>query len=127
MKKTEAVSDSEVSRFWRAPDEALFKQEVVAAAIEVSPAYLERGRWAGYGPEYLKVGRLVRYRKKSVLDWLEPPAAPYATEAADKSGLDSALHRKRNLAPDGGKRRRKARPRGTATADHREGAEQAAT
>jgi hypothetical protein len=74
MKKAEAVSYREVSRFWTSPDEALFNQEIVAAALDVSSAYLERGRWAGYGPEYLKVGRLVRYRKKSVLDWLEPPA-----------------------------------------------------
>lgn len=86
MKKVEAVSDSEVFRFWASPDEALFNQKIVAAALDLSDAYLERGRWAGYGPEFLKVGRLVRYRKKSVLDWLEPTAASSATAAADKFG-----------------------------------------
>jgi hypothetical protein len=45
--------------------------------LGVSPAWCERGRGAGYGPKFLKLGRLVRYRKADVLDWIDqsPPVA----------------------------------------------------
>jgi hypothetical protein len=43
----------------------------------VSGAWCERGRWAGYGPKFFKLGRMVRYRKADVLDWINqsPPVA----------------------------------------------------
>jgi predicted DNA-binding transcriptional regulator AlpA len=44
---------------------------VVEAVLGVSPAWCERGRWAGYGPKFIKLGRLIRYRKGDVLTWLE--------------------------------------------------------
>jgi predicted DNA-binding transcriptional regulator AlpA len=63
--------------FWAAPRDALFPQPVVEAVLGVSPAWCERGRGAGYGPKFLKLGRLVRYRKADVLDWINqsPPVA----------------------------------------------------
>jgi predicted DNA-binding transcriptional regulator AlpA len=77
MKNAEIVSDSEVSRFWAAHEQALFTQNIVAAVVGMSAAYFERARWAGGGPPFLKVGRLVRYRKADVLAWINqrPPVA----------------------------------------------------
>lgn len=68
---------SAVSQFWKAHDEALFPQPVLTAITGLSAAYFERGRWAGYGPKFLKLGRLVRYRKADVVDWINqhPPLA----------------------------------------------------
>lgn len=68
---------SAVTQFWKAHDEALFPQPVLTAITGLSPAYFERGRWAGYGPKFLKLGRMVRYRKADIVDWINqrPPVA----------------------------------------------------
>jgi hypothetical protein len=68
------TTQAAVAEFWAAPRDALFPQPVVEAVLGVSPAWCERGRWAGYGPKF---GRLVRYRKADVLDWINhrPPVA----------------------------------------------------
>jgi predicted DNA-binding transcriptional regulator AlpA len=79
MEPIEPIVDlsSLVRQFWAAPDEALFPQTVLVAITGLSAAYFERGRWAGYGPKFIKLGRLVRYRKADVLDWINhrPPVA----------------------------------------------------
>ena len=54
-----------------APDWALFSQETVAAIRDCSLATLERDRWAGNGVPFIKMGRLVRYRKSDIRVWLE--------------------------------------------------------
>ena len=54
---------SAVCQFWAAPDEALFSQAVLVAITNLSNAFFERARWAGCGPRFIKLGRLVRYRK----------------------------------------------------------------
>jgi predicted DNA-binding transcriptional regulator AlpA len=78
---------SAVKQFWAAPDEALFPQTVLAAVTNLSEAYFERARWEGDGPKYFKLGRLVRYKKKDVLAWIEKrPAVSSTTEAAEKFG-----------------------------------------
>lgn len=55
----------------QAPDWALFSQETVAAIRDCSVATLERERWAGSGMRFIKMGRLVRYRKSEIRTWLE--------------------------------------------------------
>lgn len=60
-----------INQFWAAHDEALFPQPALEAITGLSSAYFERGRWAGYGPKFIRLGgRSVRYRKSDVLDWL---------------------------------------------------------
>lgn len=70
---------SVVKRFWEAPDQALFTQKELALVAYVSEAYLERLRWSGGGPKYLKLGggRLVRYTKGNSVSWINgsPPVA----------------------------------------------------
>lgn len=54
-----------------APDWALFSQETIAAIRDCSLATLERDRWIGIGVPFIKMGRLVRYRKSDIRAWLE--------------------------------------------------------
>jgi hypothetical protein len=54
-----------------APDWMLFSQETVAAIRDCSLATLERDRWIGIGIPFIKMGRLVRYRKSDIRMWLE--------------------------------------------------------
>jgi len=53
------------------PATALVDQSQAAAFLNCSEGLLEHHRWAGTGPQYLKTGRLVRYRKTDVLAYLE--------------------------------------------------------
>ena len=61
---------SAVNQFWAAPDEALFPQTALVAITGMSNAHFERARWEGGGPKFLKLGRLVRYRKADVVAWI---------------------------------------------------------
>ena len=59
-----------VNDFWAAVDDALFPQRVIAAVRGCSESLCERERWAGTGPPFIKIGRLVRYRKRESVRWL---------------------------------------------------------
>lgn len=101
--ETSLDQTSAVTQFWNAHPEALFTQVVLTAITGLSPAYFERGRWAGYGPKFFKLGRLVRYKKKDVVCWLEKlPAGVHhasavlsATEAAEKLASEKKLEQAR--------------------------------
>lgn len=67
-----------------APDSALFTQETVAALRDCSIALIERDRWAGTGVRFIKTGRLVRYRKKDIREWLENHTAFQSTTQAQQ-------------------------------------------
>lgn len=60
-----------INEYEQAPDWALFSQQTVAAIRDCSLATLERDRWAGTGIRFVKMGRLVRYRKSVINAWLE--------------------------------------------------------
>lgn len=47
-----------------------------AALIDISPRGLESMRQRGEGPRYSKVGRLVRYRRADIEQWLEQGLQP---------------------------------------------------
>lgn len=49
----------------------LYDQTEVARFLGKSPAWLERNRWNGQGPEYVKVGRTPRYKGSKLLEWIE--------------------------------------------------------
>ncbi|VVC74997.1 hypothetical protein AQUSIP_02710 [Aquicella siphonis] len=59
-----------IKEFELAPEWALFSQETVAAIRDCSLATLERERWIGIGIPFVKMGRLVRYKKEDVLIWI---------------------------------------------------------
>lgn len=60
-----------INEYEHAPNSALFSQETVAAILDCSLATIERDRWAGSGIPFVKIGRLVRYRKTDICSWLE--------------------------------------------------------
>jgi predicted DNA-binding transcriptional regulator AlpA len=51
--------------------EALMNETQVSEKIQVSLACLRRWRLLGAGPEYIKVGPLVRYRPEAIDRWIE--------------------------------------------------------
>jgi hypothetical protein len=68
-----------ITEFESAPINALFSQETIAAIRQCSIATVERDRWAGKGVKFIKIGRLVRYRKKDIQEWLEQYPALQST------------------------------------------------
>ncbi len=60
-----------IHEYETAPDSTLFSQNTVAAILDCSLATLERDRWIGKGVPFTKFGRLVRYRKSDIRQWLE--------------------------------------------------------
>lgn len=48
----------------------LLKEDDVAKQLHVSAASLRRWRLLGRGPQFIKVGALVRYRPEDVEEWL---------------------------------------------------------
>ena len=47
-------------------NEKLMTPEQAAERLTVSPKTLARWRWAGHGPRFFKIGRLVRYSESDV-------------------------------------------------------------
>lgn len=48
----------------------LMDQRDLAKYLGKSIAWCERARWAGDGPQFVKLGRNVRYRAEDVLAWI---------------------------------------------------------
>jgi hypothetical protein len=59
-----------VKEFYDAHNDDLFNTLTIAAVLTCSPATLERDRWAGDGIPYLKLRGRVRYRKSTVLAYI---------------------------------------------------------
>jgi predicted DNA-binding transcriptional regulator AlpA len=53
--------------------EPLLTEKDAAPIIGMSVSWLQRARWKGGGPEYIKIrnGRAVRYELSSLMRWIE--------------------------------------------------------
>ncbi len=49
----------------------LLTQDEAAEQLGVQPSTLERWRFVGAGPKFCKVGRLVRYRRSALDEYLD--------------------------------------------------------
>ena len=49
----------------------LLDQKTAAKLLGLSVRTLERHRLAGTGPRYARLGRLIRYRKSDLDDWVQ--------------------------------------------------------
>ncbi len=78
-----------ITEYEHAPDSAYFSQETVAAIRNCSLATIERDRWAGMGIKFVKMGRLVRYRKTDIRSWLEKHLSIQSTTQAQFLSLFS--------------------------------------
>ena len=63
---------------------ALFTEEEVAKQLNVSVASLRRWRLARRGPQFIKVGSLVRYRPEDLESWLAALPTGGSGAAAEK-------------------------------------------
>jgi len=61
----------------------LLNQQQLAEDLNVSPRTLEKWRVEGYGPRWVRVGSLCRYRPADVQAWLE---AQYTYYTSDPGG-----------------------------------------
>ena len=50
--------------------DSLLMEEAVSEKLQVSLACLRRWRLQGEGPQYVKMGPMVRYRPKDIEEWL---------------------------------------------------------
>lgn len=62
------------------PDE-LLNQSKVAKILGTTEKFLEARRCRGGGPNFIRVGRLVRYRRSDVDTWLESRRVTSTSEA----------------------------------------------
>ncbi|CAM3344762.1 helix-turn-helix transcriptional regulator [Asticcacaulis taihuensis] len=49
----------------------LLHEMQVAKIMGISPAWLQRKRWEGSGPPYVKYGRAVRYEPDALDAWIQ--------------------------------------------------------
>jgi hypothetical protein len=74
--------------FWGRVTFSLLTEAEVAAVVNVTPLTLSKWRREGKGPDYVRPGKTVFYRREDVEDWLKMirtvPGTPVAdgTEAA---------------------------------------------
>ncbi len=48
----------------------LLHERDAAKILAMTPAWLQRQRWLGTGPSYVKHGRAVRYELAAIEDWI---------------------------------------------------------
>lgn len=58
----------------------LMNQQALADYLGKSTAWCERARWAGEGPQFVKLGRHVRYRAEDVLAWIDANARTFSSD-----------------------------------------------
>lgn len=62
----------------------LLKQNEVAEFLGLSTAWMERSRWNGTGPRYVKFAGAVRYRLEDVQDYLAERLTNSTSEGGGK-------------------------------------------
>jgi predicted DNA-binding transcriptional regulator AlpA len=74
----ESVDEGTGSNF----DREVFTETEVCRRYRLSVPWLRRARLERRGPQYLKIGRMVRYRRQDVEEYL----AQYAVETTEATG-----------------------------------------
>lgn len=52
-------------------NEPLLYEAQAAKLLAVSPAWLQRKRWEGEGPAYVRHGRAIRYEQSAIDAWID--------------------------------------------------------
>lgn len=55
---------------------ALLTEQQAAELLQVSQSYLRKIRYNGSGPRFLKLGRLVRYKRSDLMAWATCSTCP---------------------------------------------------
>ena len=53
------------------PRSPLLHEVQAAKLLAVSPAWLQRKRWEGDGPAFIRHGRAIRYEEAAILAWID--------------------------------------------------------
>jgi predicted DNA-binding transcriptional regulator AlpA len=72
----------------------LMTQRQLAQCLKVSSRTLERWRAAGTGPEFIRLGKLVRYQADHVSNWLEGGSSQRDCGPSDASTAASGQSRR---------------------------------
>ncbi len=64
------MSESIITRFWNAPDEAFFTRDELAAIRRCSISKIEREAWEHTGIAFRKDGNRTLYKKRDILAYL---------------------------------------------------------
>ena len=62
--------------------DALLTIEDAAQVLAVTPRFLDKSRWAGTGPRYVKLGKLIRYRREDLNTWIAANSRAWTRDAA---------------------------------------------
>jgi predicted DNA-binding transcriptional regulator AlpA len=65
--------------------DVLLCEKQAAPILGLSVAWLQRKRWEGGGPPYIKYGRAVRYRKSELLAYIEAHSRRHTSDAGGKA------------------------------------------
>jgi|GEM_PF-5775121 predicted DNA-binding transcriptional regulator AlpA len=49
----------------------LFDSKTLVTALGLTVSWAEHSRWKGTGPNFVRIGGAVRYRREDVLEWIE--------------------------------------------------------
>ncbi len=60
---------------------AFLTEGELSALIKVPTKSLQRWRWAGFGPKFVKLGHAVRYRRSDIDDWIAAQTRTSTTDA----------------------------------------------
>jgi hypothetical protein len=50
--------------------EPLLDPDAAAKVLDLSPSWLAKGRMYGYGPDFIQIGRAIRYSRSSLLHFI---------------------------------------------------------
>jgi hypothetical protein len=68
--KIDKTAEIKIAKAPEGEDNSLLDTANTALWLDVSHQWLEKGRCKGYGPPYVKQGRLVHYRKGDIIEYL---------------------------------------------------------
>ncbi len=66
-------------------DVVLLNQKEAAEILKKSTAWMERSRWDGSGPPYIKIGRAVRYPSSALQAWINGHPLQTSTSESNTS------------------------------------------
>ena len=71
LKRARKKEETRAEKFtlYTMPD--MFDQRVLAQVLNKSEYWAERARWAGEGPDYLKLGGSIRYTREDTLAYVK--------------------------------------------------------
>lgn len=97
------MKDIDIPRTVNLP--VILTTEQVAEYLGIAPGTLANMRLDGHGPDFIRRGRIIRYRVEAILDWLDDGfvRGDYVRRTDKRRPDNSAKSKKNgNAAPEGG-------------------------